>query len=382
MPTTIEISFDEPLATYFPGETVSGRVHVHVDKPKRIRAVSIKFSGDASVWWSEDRTSCRTGENSRRDEDWIYKAKEKYFRHTLYFVGGESGMVTLDAGDHTYPFQYLLPQTLPNSFEGKHGYVRYTAKATISRWWSVKTRVAFTVKSVVDLSMIPQAEEPVERVQSKDFTRHWGESPGGPLTMGVRIPRGGYFPGQTIPLLIKVDNASSIDVLNVRGALIQVVTWHADEDNNTLESVERVVDLVFDCPVPANKCKAFCQEITVPPVLPSHLDNCSIIDLEYFLAVTARVSGAHFNLEIKAPILIGTAPEAEKSLEEKTFAEKSLSEKSLPDKSLRSLPDKSLPDKSLPGPGDVAHPRGSLGLPSPDLLPPSYEESVLGQHQR
>ncbi|KAE8746677.1 hypothetical protein FOCC_FOCC006661 [Frankliniella occidentalis] len=254
-----------------------------------------------------------------------------------------------------------MPQTLPNSFEGRHGYVRYTAKATISRWRSVEARVAFTVNSVVDLSMFPQAKEPVECVQSKEFTLLWGEPSGGPLTMSVRIPKGGYFPGQTIPFLIKVDNASSIDVVNVRGALIQVVTWHATRDNNTLETAERVVDLVFDSPVPANHSKAFCQELTVPPVLPSHLDNCNIIDLEYFLAVTARVSGAHFNLEIKAPILIGTAPEAEKSLEEKTFAEKSLSEKSLP-------------EKSLPWPGDFAHPRGPPSLPSPDLR--EYQRST------
>ena len=71
-------------------------------------------------------------------------------------AGGEN--VSLEAGTHRYPFMFFLPPTVPSSFEGEVGHVRYTVEATMERprWRSNRvTRSAFTVISVVDLNLQP-----------------------------------------------------------------------------------------------------------------------------------------------------------------------------------------------------------------------------------
>ena len=70
-------------------------------------------------------------------------------------AGGESAR--LEAGSHRYPFMFMLPPTVPSSFEGEVGYVRYTAEATMERPWKFNhvSRSAFTVISLVDLNMEP-----------------------------------------------------------------------------------------------------------------------------------------------------------------------------------------------------------------------------------
>ena len=65
--------------------------------------------------------------------------------------------VIIPKGNHTYPFELALPPTLPSSFEGKHGYVRYTATATVDRPWKFdhETKEPFTVIGTLDLNREP-----------------------------------------------------------------------------------------------------------------------------------------------------------------------------------------------------------------------------------
>lgn len=53
MPVNIRIQFDNPYATYYAGQTVTGRVHLSVDKPKKIRGEFLltydPFDGTSTV---------------------------------------------------------------------------------------------------------------------------------------------------------------------------------------------------------------------------------------------------------------------------------------------------------------------------------------------
>lgn len=57
-------------------------------------------------------------------------------------------------GQQVYPFTCVLPPTLPSSFEGVHGFVRYTVKVIFDRPWKFdqEVKVAFTVLSPLDLN--------------------------------------------------------------------------------------------------------------------------------------------------------------------------------------------------------------------------------------
>lgn len=60
----------------------------------------------------------------------------------------------LPAGRHEFPFSFQLPISLVTSFEGKHGSVRYSIKATLHRPWvpARRARKVFTVIEPVDIN--------------------------------------------------------------------------------------------------------------------------------------------------------------------------------------------------------------------------------------
>lgn len=64
----------------------------------------------------------------------------------------------LPVGQHVHPFTCVLPPTLPSSFEGDYGHIRYTVKVTLDRPWKFDQDVksAFTVLSNVDVNANPQ----------------------------------------------------------------------------------------------------------------------------------------------------------------------------------------------------------------------------------
>lgn len=75
----------------------------------------------------------------------------------LGLSGGDE--YVLPPGQHTFPFSFVLPPSLPSSFEGGIGYVRYLVKGTIDRPWRFDddTVRPFTVLSALDLNQQPMA---------------------------------------------------------------------------------------------------------------------------------------------------------------------------------------------------------------------------------
>ena len=87
---------------------------------------------------------------------WLYS---DCFCMCTYTMLPGSGGTDHPAGEHSYPFCLLLGASLPSSFEGRRGYVRYFCKASINRPWKFDehTKRAFTVIHPLDLNMVPTA---------------------------------------------------------------------------------------------------------------------------------------------------------------------------------------------------------------------------------
>lgn len=61
--------------------------------------------------------------------------------------------VTLDAGTHTFDFQFEIPPNCPSSYESSDGYVRYLMRVNIERPATNQIRnVGFTVINSLDLN--------------------------------------------------------------------------------------------------------------------------------------------------------------------------------------------------------------------------------------
>ncbi|KAI5698365.1 hypothetical protein M8J76_014715 [Diaphorina citri] len=323
------IEFDSPSSAYYAGQIVSGRVILNLhDKPKKVRALVIEFLGEAKNEWTDtivnnpttDPIVNRTADAifnrtpGAEDEIWqvTFVGREEYFRFKYNLFGGGAEM-EIPQGSHVYPFSYTLPPTIPSSFDGEHGRVRYKVTARLDRPWKFdKTAEAmFSVVTPYDLNTDMRAKEPINQNVSKTFRFLWRQS--GPLTLSVSAPFSGFVPGQTIPISIDVENGSNIAVDDVVIKLTKYMTWKVTEPDSSEKNDKS--DLVSEQlgGVVINSDEHWNHQLVVPVFPYVNLNNCHIILQEFKLSVTAKVSGVHKDLVVKVPIVMGSIPIAELS---------------------------------------------------------------------
>lgn len=223
----------------------------------------------------------------------------------FFYSGAE---IELPAGQHAYPFTCALPPTLPSSFEGEWGHVRYTIKVTLDRPWKFDqdTKMAFTVITPVDLNQNPRVKDPVHFDVQKSFCCFCCRS--GPLQVIVKLPVGGYCSGQSVPALVECDNASNVTANSIKLILRKVVTFMTHQPRVEKKQTKVMIAEAACGAVPGGESKTWTPTLEIPALPPSNLINCGLIDLDYEVKVVVEVSGPHRNLEGKIPIVLGTIP--------------------------------------------------------------------------
>ncbi|XP_026466766.1 arrestin domain-containing protein 17-like [Ctenocephalides felis] len=303
-----QILLDNPWNTYYAGQTINGRVEITFDTPKKVRGIHIVFKGEAHTSWMESETKT-DNQGQSQTEDTSLSGHEEYFQIQYYLLGGKNGgEIELPAGTHTYPFTCALPPSLPSSFEGEWGYVRYTVKVTLDRPWKFDqdTKMAFTVISAIDLNLDPRVKEPVKLELEKTFCCCWCKS--GPLSVIVGIPVTGYVSGQEIPISAECDNNSNVAVTSLKFTLRKNVKFHTQMPRRATKEDSIVIAELQVGPIEPGKSANWNQKMTIPPLPPSNLVNCGIIDLDYDLKIETVVPGIHRGLKSKIPIILGTIP--------------------------------------------------------------------------
>ncbi|XP_049801635.1 arrestin domain-containing protein 17-like [Schistocerca nitens] len=298
----IRIYLDNPVATYYGGDTVTGKVVVKTDEEEKIRYISAKCRGEANVRWT--RRVRRRGHTKHIR----YSAHENYFETKYYFVGGPSEELILPPGEHVYNFSVKLPENLPSSFEGTYGHIRYTIKAKMNRPWAFdeKVKAFYTVLSHLDLNTDPLVKEPVSQVTEKTLCCCWCRS--GPLTLVAKVPATGFVSGQEIPVTVEVDNATEETISAVTCSLKKNVCFTAHSPRKETKRITDKMETIVYEPVGPNASRTWTRKLKIPSLPPSNLNNCSIIDLDYFLHVKAVINGPHRNLHVNIPIKLGTIP--------------------------------------------------------------------------
>ncbi|XP_066581032.1 arrestin domain-containing protein 17-like [Prorops nasuta] len=303
------IVFDNQMATYYPGQTVSGNVVLTLNAIKKVRGISIKIKGEANTKWSSDKREMDERGNYETETETV-RGYENYFETKYYLVGSASGVeIEIQQGEHRFPFSCALPATLPSSFESDYGHIRYTVKATLDRPWKFDqdVKAAFTIVDPLDLNHIPSAFEPVNEEMSKTFCCLCCGSP--PLTVNYSLPVRGYVPGQTMPIKVNVENSSGVRVIELKLKLYKVVTYRAAIPRFDTKVEEITVKQVSRGPIDGNETMEYEQGLDIPPLPPSNLANCGIIDLSYVLEVRAAVEGwYHEDLKESTGIYIGSIP--------------------------------------------------------------------------
>ncbi|XP_021458177.2 arrestin domain-containing protein 1 isoform X2 [Oncorhynchus mykiss] len=211
-----DITFTNNKVVYSPGESISGSVKITTGTSLQYKAIKVNCLGSCGV------------SNKMNDMSWTLE--EQYFSSTLSVA--DKGI--LAAGEHSFPFQFLIPVAAPTSFEGPFGKIVYRVRAVIDTprfSKDYKAQRPFYLLNLLNLNQVPNIEQPSYAVTTKRFSYLLVKT--GTLMMKACSDQRGYTPGQIIRLATEIHNKSGKDTGCVLASLIQV----------SLKSPETVVTL-------------------------------------------------------------------------------------------------------------------------------------------
>ncbi|KAM6169691.1 arrestin domain-containing protein 1 [Rhynchocyon petersi] len=275
-----EIRLSRGRVVYSPGEPLAGAVCVRLGAPLPFRAIRVICTGSCGV------------SNKVSDATWV--TEEGYFNSSLSLA--DKG--TLPAGEHTFPFQFLLPATAPTSFEGPFGKIVHQVRATIdtSRFSKDhKCNCVFYILNPLNLNSIPDIEQPNVVSATKKFSYKLLKT--GRVVLTASTDLRGYVVGQVLRLQVEVENQSGKDTGPVVAALLQKVSYKAKRwicDVRTIVEVEGTGAQAW-------RRSEWQEQIPVPALPQSVLPGCSLIHVDYFLQVSLKSPEATVTL----PVFIG-----------------------------------------------------------------------------
>lgn len=226
----------------------------------------------------------------------------------LTIVEASEDGIELPAEQHNFDFTFPLPSALPTSFKSKFGSIKYKMVACLRFLQSSELTIElpFVVFQPLDLNLVtPSLAIPQKLELGRSFNFQLASSD---LNMMAVIPLGGYVAGQSIEVLVQVENRGKTRVKYLKIYLMKIVIYTSQTPKVQEKKVVKneVKEVIFQ-EIPPKQRRDFLRCITVPPI-PPNIDNCEIIRVAYQLKVKAKTIGWNKSPKLKFPLQIGTTP--------------------------------------------------------------------------
>lgn len=301
----LEHDIDEQYQ-YFPGELMRGAVVLSSEDPVRVKAILVQIKGEATVSWPSDD---QNGD--------MFSTSETYVDVTLTVFGTDDGggvdqsTIELPGGDHSYPFEYALPPSLPSSFIGKHGGVTYIIKATLKEdrpggLGTVITTDPFLVLRPMDIA---SNRELLQRRTVTASRRTSGLTLlcclFGKTVGRFSVARTGVLPGDNVIVDADVSNDSSQPIKSIHAAVVLVSTFQAKK--LTRSNTQVVVKKADNVEVEYGATHKWTSvQLALPSYIPeSRLDGCDMIDIAYEVRFRLEMADGS-DVTAAIPITVGT----------------------------------------------------------------------------
>ncbi|KAG4071318.1 hypothetical protein HA402_004022 [Bradysia odoriphaga] len=343
---------------WYSGQLLKGQATIYFQADTHVKAIYVTFSGKGFCQWDDGVPSI---------------GSIVYLDERLDFLPQRSdGDTIVRAGYSKYPFQIQLSRTLPTSYEGTYGYIRYVTSLHIECSRSAQTlhplEELFTIIKPLNLNSTSSSyQTPMVVRKYVKFSQFWLVfcCKTDDIKMSGRLPVRGYCPGQVINLKLSVINRSFLSILHFQVLFIQEVTYTA---NNGHQNVERIVlsdRKTAGCRADHPGRQIINVSILVPSLPPTNF-SANVCGSRYKIEVTAQTPMFHKNPTFEIPVVIGTYPISNELYSSSNAAENQASQNSTlssapPLDNLLSASSSSINESIVP--------------PYPDEDPPTYEEA-------
>ncbi|XP_072050546.1 arrestin domain-containing protein 3-like [Amphiura filiformis] len=308
----IQLTADRSV--YSTGDVITGEVVLELRDATKLKEISVRIQGIGSVEWQGGCSiDCREILSIRTN----HKGSETYLDQRLSLFGNENSKSDsiddaqeLSGGAHAFFFEFQIPdKDLPCSYESRYGYVRYFITATIHKPWKHNhvTKRAFTVLGEpLDLNNDDGAKTPVS-IQTSKTPNLCAHCLAGHVTFDVKIPRTVYCCGERIILNANIENQTRRRIEMTKATLVQYTTYHSTRSRKTVAENVQIVD--GDGIEPEASLSWTDAQIDIPPLPPTELKYCTVIDIQYELKFSAVFGKGLLNTtSIRIPLKLGNVP--------------------------------------------------------------------------
>ncbi|KAL2913972.1 hypothetical protein HK105_206563 [Polyrhizophydium stewartii] len=195
------VQLDDNKTTFVPGQRIEGHVALSLQLPCEVKLLRVRFTGCVVTHIQKRRSGSSNDHNSA-----FYIFKEIY---NLLGSGQSSDPpVVADAADHIFPFAFRVPPTsLPATFEGPYGEVRYEVTAVLLRVGLPKmvVTIPITIPSTLNVNS-RDLQQPISVDTVCRAGRFWWSN--GHIDVRASLPRNGFSSEETAPLKIEIVNHS------------------------------------------------------------------------------------------------------------------------------------------------------------------------------
>lgn len=229
---------------------------------------------------------------------------------TPLFGSKEDEAKEVPMGVHSYNFECFLPEPIPYSVEGKHGYIRYKVEASLIIPWGFDLKLVkpFTVLRNDDLRHIryDDLRDPFTNEENVVFCCWVCKSD--PLFIKVQLPKTGFGLGEKIPIFVEMVNRSSKNVTTTCFVLKKIEQFNSVMPFKKNKIIESTIASKRSTGVRAGKAINFSEFLEIPEnVATSNNRLCAVFQIKYELKFTAFNDAVSNPTDIVIPITIGTS---------------------------------------------------------------------------
>ncbi|KAI8138812.1 hypothetical protein BJV82DRAFT_629924 [Fennellomyces sp. T-0311] len=291
---TIDIVLDEEKF-YFPGDPLRGSVIVHPKSPTKTTQIILRFTGQVvlSVKDKETITLFQRTQNIR--------------------VSPDDKASVLEAKQHSFPFDLVVPKELPSTMEfAKKAKVRYVLTAIHDRPMvpeSFCPRAHYVVPILEYLNIeSPQFKIPQEKTTDAVASKR--------CQLKVSIPRTGFARGDIVTIKTVVTCAAALVVHNgLRVDLVRVADIRSGKHQFLKEDVLKTSEHDLNIIGPYNFSQEVSCQMPIPTSTPPTIGYDGMtLRMYYFIRAKVRLTDIiekPKTVTTEVPIVIGTWPLAD-----------------------------------------------------------------------
>ncbi|UJR30428.1 hypothetical protein I4U23_017962 [Adineta vaga] len=305
----IQVTFDRPSLFFIAGEQIAGNISFQNTQDKLVLdSIFLECTGELGYTTRETR-HFKDNQGRAQTEHYTKRHHIPFIQVRVPVAQPQYGQreITLYRGQHSWPFQFVLPQYLPPSLlpsTNSYPYVKYYTRIVLDKPWykpSAKQVYPLTIFPRVNILHTPGGQQPAAfSNQNRKKIRIQGY-----------IMRSGVVPGDKLSIQIDLQNPKRSEIKKIEATLMQhrhvarsshteVILRTDLPDLNEFNGTE--LQKTFDITIPSVYLSP-----TYTYLSQNHASPLGV-SVHYELLLDVKVRGLFTDFKMSVPIVVGTEP--------------------------------------------------------------------------